>query len=470
MARQLSHVDITACFILNLQVMEHLELKDCTNRSVQQPHSSWTTVHAPNSTPSQLTLYQEQASSSQEVRDADTYCPRTTSWWLFIVIGSLYLGTFLVALDTTIIGTAIPAITTQFHALDEIAWYGNGYLLTLTALQPIFGKLYKVVDTKILYLISIGVFERKCSHSYITLFDLLDCISFVAVGSITCATAPSSSIFIASRGVAGCGAAGLMQGSFAIVVKLVPLAKRPFYFGLFVSAFGVSIGIGPMLGGFFADRGIWPWCFWMCVYDSSQKWLRFLTKYSNVPLGAIVAFLVVIFFKLKSIDKANDQPRRGAKQMFYQLDLAGSVLVIASVCCLLLAMQWGGRSLRWTSLKIISLFVLSGILLSLFLFVEWKMGDDAAVPFSVLRQRSIAFGTMYLFLSSMPNFSVSNIPIGTKIKLIATVRYLHTHLLPSSKRLRRAEKWDRNTLSSTYTDLGRRDNRSVGLQIRVLCM
>lgn len=82
----------------------------------------------------------------------------TTS--LHLVITSLYLGTFLVALDTTIIGTAIPAITTAFHALDEIAWYGSSYLLTLTALQPIFGKLYKALDTKYLYLICIGIFER----------------------------------------------------------------------------------------------------------------------------------------------------------------------------------------------------------------------------------------------------------------------------------------------------------------------
>ena len=83
------------------------------------------------------------------------------------------------------------------------------------------------------------------------------------VGSIMCAAAPSSLVFIIGRAVAGCGAAGLMQGSFAIVVKTVPLSRRPFYFGLFVSAFGVSIGIGPVLGGTLADHGIWRWCFWM---------------------------------------------------------------------------------------------------------------------------------------------------------------------------------------------------------------
>lgn len=80
---------------------------------------------------------------------------------LFIIIGSLYLGTFLVALDTTIIGTAVPAITAEFHALDDLAWYGSAYLLALTALQPTFGKLYKVVHTKRLYLGCIAVFESE---------------------------------------------------------------------------------------------------------------------------------------------------------------------------------------------------------------------------------------------------------------------------------------------------------------------
>lgn len=177
--------------------------------------------------------------SQIETTSADPLLPPHN---LFLIIPSLYLGTFLVALDTTIINTALPAITSHFHSLSHLAWYSSAYLLALTALQPTFGKLYKSFDTKTLYLISIIIFE---------------------IGSILCAAAPSSIVFILGRAVAGCGAAGLMQGSFAIVVKTVASSKRPFYFGLFVSAFGVSTGVGPVLGGWFADRGVWRWCFWM---------------------------------------------------------------------------------------------------------------------------------------------------------------------------------------------------------------
>lgn len=147
-----------------------------------------------------------------------------TAGTLFVVLGSLYLGTFLVALDSTIISTALPAITVEFHALEDLAWYGSSYLLTFTALQPTCGKLYKVIDTKLMYLISIAIFEGKTCRQTVMM-----CTDCVVAGSISCATAPSSLAFILGRAAAGCGAAGLMQGAFAIVVQIVPLSRRSFY-------------------------------------------------------------------------------------------------------------------------------------------------------------------------------------------------------------------------------------------------
>ncbi|KAI4697737.1 uncharacterized protein J4E84_000870 [Alternaria hordeiaustralica] len=78
---------------------------------------------------------------------------------LILIVTSLYLGTFLVALDTIILNPILLTITKTFHVLDHLAWYGSAYLLALTALQPTLGKLYKVGDVKMLYLVSVGVFE-----------------------------------------------------------------------------------------------------------------------------------------------------------------------------------------------------------------------------------------------------------------------------------------------------------------------
>lgn len=86
-----------------------------------------------------------------------------TEWSLTIITLSLALGTFLVALDTMIIGIAVPSITSEFKSLDAIAWYGSAYLLTTTALQPSFGKLYTQYSAKTIYLCCVALFEGMLS-------------------------------------------------------------------------------------------------------------------------------------------------------------------------------------------------------------------------------------------------------------------------------------------------------------------
>lgn len=63
---------------------------------------------------------------------------------LFVILGALCLAVFLVALDQTIIATAIPRITDKFNSIKDIGWYGSAYLVTATALQPTFGRIYTI--------------------------------------------------------------------------------------------------------------------------------------------------------------------------------------------------------------------------------------------------------------------------------------------------------------------------------------
>ncbi|KAF2242512.1 efflux pump antibiotic resistance protein [Trematosphaeria pertusa] len=281
------------------------------------------------------------------------------SWSLALVTLSLALGTFLIALDTTIVGIAIPTITTQFHSLDDIAWYGSAYLITLTALQPSFGRIYKLYSVKNTYLACVAVFE---------------------VGSIICASAPRSAVFIVGRAIAGCGAAGLFQGALNIITNTVPLQKRPQYMGIVISVFGISACVGPVLGGAFTQGVSWRWCFWV-----------------NVPIGAFTFFLVLIFLKHKE-----DKPHPGTiLEQMKQLDPIGAATIIAAVCCLFLALQWGGHSKPWKSATIIGLFIGFGMLFFFFCFAQYKMGENATTPLRVLRQRSILFGALFLFSSAM---------------------------------------------------------------------
>ncbi|KAM5505732.1 hypothetical protein McaMca56_000379 [Microsporum canis] len=110
---------------------------------------------------------------------------------LAVVIGSLAASVFLVALDETIITTAIPKITNDFHSINDIGWYGSAYFITFAAFQLIFGKLFSFYSIKYVFLASVVIFE---------------------VGSLICATALTSRIFIIGRAFAGLGSAGINAG------------------------------------------------------------------------------------------------------------------------------------------------------------------------------------------------------------------------------------------------------------------
>lgn len=166
--------------------------------------------------------------------DGETKYPKNGS--LAILTFGLCLATFVVALDNTIIATAIPKITTVFDSLNDVGWYGSSYLLTTTSLQPSFGKIYTYFNIKLTYIFALALFE---------------------VGSIICAAATSSVMLIVGRAVAGAGAAALFSGGMTIIAYSVPLRKRPIYIGMLSSMFGIASVVGPILGGAFTDRLTW---------------------------------------------------------------------------------------------------------------------------------------------------------------------------------------------------------------------
>ncbi|KAJ5504031.1 hypothetical protein N7463_006905 [Penicillium fimorum] len=289
---------------------------------------------------------------SSEVKEDESQFP--TGMRLAVIIVSILFAMFLVALDRTIIATAVPRIANQFNALDDISWYASAYLLTSCATQLSWGKVYTYYSTKSVFLAAILVFE---------------------VGSALCGGAPNSNAFIVGRAIAGIGSAGIFSGATVIIAQIVPLAKRPIYVGLMGSTFGFSSIIGPLLGGAFTDKVTWRWCF-----------------YINLPIGG---FTLLVLFLFLAVPPPPHTSTYTWKQQILRLDPLGSVLFLPSMICFLLALQWGGTTYPWTNGRIIALFVISGILMIAFLVVQVWLKADATVPPHIFNQRSIISGVVF---------------------------------------------------------------------------
>jgi len=260
------------------------------------------------------------------------------------------------ALDNSIIATAIPKITNEFQSLPDVGWYGSAYLLTTAALQLLFGRFYTFFSIKRIYLIAIFIFE---------------------VGSLICGVAQNSVTLIVGRAIAGVGSAAIFSGALIILAYSVPLEKRPMYSGMIGSMYGIASVSGPLLGGAFTDKVTWRWCF-----------------YINLPIGAITMVVIAVFFPdpHRQITN-NDTPWERIKRF----DPLGTIVFMPAVICLLLALKWGGTEYAWSSWRIILLLVLFVVLIIIFLFIQHKQQDLGTVPPRVFFQRSVWASGFYSF-------------------------------------------------------------------------
>ncbi|KAF6818543.1 major facilitator superfamily transporter [Colletotrichum plurivorum] len=292
------------------------------------------------------------ASSTHHSSEDDIEYPHGLK--LVLIIASLCLAVFLVALDQTIIAPALGAITSEYGSTKDIGWYGSSYLLTTTALQPMYGTVYKLFSIKYAYLVAIAIFE---------------------IGSLLCALAPSSTAFIVGRAIAGIGTAGLFSGSIVILSYTMPLEKRPLAFGLIGGMWGVASVAGPLLGGVFTEKATWRWCF-----------------YINLPIGGIA--MVFVFFLLH-LSRKNNPEGKSLVQRLMQLDLIGTAIFIPAIVCLLLALQWGGAEYPWNSSKIIGLFVGFGLMIILFVGIQLWQGDKGTLPPKLFKNRNVVCAMLF---------------------------------------------------------------------------
>ena len=213
----------------------------------------------------------------------------------WLVVGAVCIGAFMGQVDASIAQLVLPELRRGFHEpVRAVAWVSIAYLLVVTAMLPIVGRLSDILGRKLLYCGGFLVF---------------------VVGSGLCGLAPNLDLLIGARVLQALGATLMMANSVAIIVATAGPERRGRALGVQSAAQAVGLSAGPALGGFLISVLGWRWVFWV-----------------NVPVGLIGAGIALLV-----LPRTEQTWNRG------RFDLIGAILLVPALALLLLALNQAGR-------------------------------------------------------------------------------------------------------------------------------
>jgi EmrB/QacA subfamily drug resistance transporter len=261
-----------------------------------------------------------------------------------MILTGVMMAMFLGALDQTIVVTALPTIARDLNEVRDLAWIVTAYLLTATAVTPLYGKLSDIAGRRPMLLIAIAVF---------------------LVGSVACALARNIHVLIAARALQGLGGGGLLSLAQTVVGDVIPPRERGRYQAYFAAVFVTSSLLGPVLGGFFAEHLHWSLIFWI-----------------NLPIAAVAYAMTNRVLRLL--------PRH---EVPHRLDLIGAAVMVVATVALLLTLTWGGVTYPWTSPPIVALGTATLAGWALFA-LRLLQAPEPFVPLAVLQDPVVLYGVI----------------------------------------------------------------------------
>lgn len=253
------------------------------------------------------------------------------------ILLAVMLSVGLVAIDATILATAVPSVVEDLGGFTQFPWLFSIYLLAQAVSVPIYGKLADLRGRKPVMLLGVVLF---------------------VLGSVLCGFAWSMPALIAFRLIQGLGAGAIQPIAMTIVGDIYSVAERAKVQGYIASVWGIASFVGPTLGGVFSDYLSWRWIFFV-----------------NVPLGLAAGLVFYRRFKENVVRTAKPQ-----------IDYAGTILLAVGGSLLLLGLLEGGVVWAWDSVTSIAILAVAAILLVAFGFVE-RRAAEPVLPLWVLGHR-----------------------------------------------------------------------------------
>jgi len=290
------------------------------------------------------------------------------------------LSTGLVAIDSTIVATAVPSIVNDIGGFTSFPWLFSAYLLAQAVSVPVYAKLSDVVGRKPIILIGIGLF---------------------LLGSILCGVAWSMPALIAFRVLQGLGAGAVQPMAITIAGDIYSLTERAKVQGYLASVWAVSSVVGPTLGGVFSALGMWRGIFLV-----------------NIPLCLLAWWMLSRTFH-ETVERTR-----------HRIDYLGAGLLTASLTLIILGALQGGQAWGWTSIISVAVFGGGALLFAVFILVERRAAEPVLPPWVVSRRLlattaliSFGVGAVMLGLTSyVPTFlegALSTSPILAGLALAA---------------------------------------------------
>lgn len=289
-----------------------------------------------------------------------------TTLQLLMLLSGSWLGSFLAALDGTIIATLSVTISASFHSFSMLSWIVSSYLIASAAVQPVVGRLTDIISRKT---------------------GLLACIVIFAFGNVICGFAKSQWTIVFGRAVAGAGGGGINAIGTFLGSDYISLRRRGLWQGMSNVVWASGVGLGGVVGGLISDRWGWRVAFLMLV-----------------PLTILSGVLVILF--VPTPPPNHKKPEGVRQEAWERIDFFGAFTLISTLIFLFLGLNTGGNVLPWTHPLVLASFPVSAFFFCLFIYIEKSHAKEPIIPLNLLLNRTILSACLVCWLGSMLYYSL----------------------------------------------------------------